>query len=164
MDDLKNELRSDFKNEQQFNRILQYKKYFDASFKMAYDKKIFKENSRNPLNNFKKRIWLKKTRARIKQKELSNIPLADMVAKNIGAQYIGSINDEQFLKLIKDAKLITEEQAKSLTRPYSSFDFRAEAAQNKAWLDTKEKNNKEKPNPESHKKGKKPKISGRTER
>lgn len=163
MADLKNELRSDFKNEQQFNRILQYKKYFDASFKMAYDKKIFKENSRNPLNNFKKRIWLKKTRARIKQKELSNIPLADMVAKNIGAQYIGSINDEQFLKLIKDAKLITEEQAKSLTRPYSSFDFRAEAAQNTAWLDTKEKNKKNQTK-KATKKGKKPKISGRSER
>ena len=135
---------------------------------MAYDKKIFKENSRNPLNNFKKRIWLKKTRARIKQKELSNIPLADMVAKNIGAQYIGSINDEQFLKLIKDAKLITEEQAKSLTRPYSSFEFRAEAAQNTAWSKTKEENNKKNPTQKTQKptqKRKKPKKrSGRNER
>ena len=83
------------------------------------------------------------TKDRIKKEALSlnpkyenasgTIPLHQMVAMDIGAQYLASLNDMQFFGLISQAKLITPEQAESLQRKYSTFDFRAEHEKHAAW-------------------------------
>ena len=124
-------------------RIDTYINDFKNSLQMAYSKEVFQENSRNPLNDFKKRIWLKKTKAKIKEEALSGNmslenakgikPLCERVAMNIGAQYIGSLYDEQFFDLIKKAGLI-EEQEESLRRQYNKIDFRSEGKPHEAWV------------------------------
>lgn len=124
-------------------RISTYENAFMKSLDVAYSENLFQEYSRNPLNNFKKSIWLKKTKARIKEEALSGnerlentagtIPLSKMVAMDLGAQYLSSLNDEQFFTLIKQAKMITPEQEQSLRRPYHTFDFRAEHQKHAAW-------------------------------
>lgn len=124
-------------------RIATYENAFMRSLDAAYSENLFQEYSKNPLNNFKKNFWLKKTKARIKAEALSGneelenttgtIPLSKMVAMDIGAQYLASLNDEQFFTLLKQAKMITPEQEQSLRRPYCTFDFRAEHQKHAAW-------------------------------
>ena len=124
-------------------RINTYINSFMTSLDKAYNENLFQEYSKNPLNGFKKKVWLDKTKAKIKSEALSldsryensngTIPLYERVAMDIGAQYIASLNDMQFFELIQNAKLITPEQAESLQRPYSTFDFRTESQPHKVW-------------------------------
>lgn len=124
-------------------RISTYENAFMRSLDAAYNENLFQEYSRNPINNFKKNVWLKKTKAKIKAEALSGnerlenatgtIPLSKMVAMDIGAQYLASLNDEQFFTLLKQANMITPEQEQSLRRPYNTFDFRAEHQKHAAW-------------------------------
>lgn len=125
------------------DRINTYENAFMRSLDVAYNENLFQEYSRNPLNNFKKKIWLKKTRAKIREEALTGnpklenakgiIPLPKMVAMDIGAQYLSSLNDEQFFELIQQAGLIEPEQVKSLRRPYYTFDFRREHQKHTTW-------------------------------
>lgn len=113
------------------------------SLDRAYAENVFQEFSRDPLNNIKKKLWLKMTKSKIKKEALSFdpklensagvTPLHKMVGMEIGAQYLGSLNDEQFFELIQNSKLITEKQAQSLQRKYNTFDFRAEHQKHTAW-------------------------------
>ena len=124
-------------------RIEAYINSFKSSLQRAYDENIFQENSKNPANAFKRKIWLKKTREKIKKEALSlnpryenaagTISLNEMIGMEIGAQYISSLNDEQFFELIQKARVITPKQAESLQRPYNSFDFRSESKKHSDW-------------------------------
>ena len=124
-------------------RINTYINAFMESLDKAYDENLFQEFSKKPINIFKKNVWLKKTRERIKREALSlnpniensagTIPFYQMVAMDIAAQYISTLNDEQFFELIQNADLITEKQAQSLQRSYNSFDFRSEHQKHSDW-------------------------------
>ena len=124
-------------------RIETYINSFRRSLQKAYDENIFQENSKSPVNAFKRKIWLKKTKEKIRKEALSldqrfensagTLPLNEMIAMDIAAQYITSLNDGQFFELIRQAKLITPEQAESLQRPYTSFDFRTEHKKHSDW-------------------------------
>lgn len=124
-------------------RIDTYISSFMRSLDKAYEENLFQEFSKNPINNFKKNVWLKKTKAKIKAEALSlksfkenakgTMPLQQMVAMDIGAQYIASLNDREFFELIERARVITPEQSESLQRRYQTFDFRAEHQKHSAW-------------------------------
>ena len=95
------------------------------------------------MNQFKKKVWLDKAKSKIKAEVLSfdnqkentigMIPFSQMVAMDIGAQYIASLNDREFFDLIQRAGVINDQQVQSLQRPYSTFDFRAEHKKHIAW-------------------------------
>ena len=124
-------------------RINTYINSFRKSLERAYEENIFKEDSRNPVNIFKRKVWLNKAKEKIKKEALSlnpkyensagTISLNEMIGMDMAAQYISSLNDEQFFELIQQAKLITPEQAESLQRPYTSFDFRTEHKKHSDW-------------------------------
>ena len=124
-------------------RINTYINSFMKSLDVAYNENLFLESSNKGVDDYKKDIWLKKTREKIKREVLSfnpkyenstgTMPINEMVAMDIGAQYIASLNDEQFFKLIQDAELVNSEQAKSLQRRYSEFDFRSEHQKHADW-------------------------------
>lgn len=124
-------------------RIEAYINSFSKSLQKAYDENIFQENSKNPVNIFKRKVWIKKTREKIKAEALSlnpryensagTLPLNEMIAMDIAGQYIASLNDQQFFELIQQAKLINQEQVESLQRPYTSFDFRTESKKHSDW-------------------------------
>ena len=52
----------------------------------------------------------------------------------ISANYISSLNDMEFMKLIQDTEIINDEQYKSLTRKYKDIpDLKAEVYDQKNW-------------------------------
>ena len=125
-------------------RINTYLNLFRKSLDVGYSENIFKDTNKDPLNNYKKKVWLNKTKDKIKNDILSFdsktsnkyegiTPLHVMIAMDIGAQYLASLNDNQFFDLIQEFQLITPEQAKSLQRKYSTFDFRKEYQRHSDW-------------------------------
>lgn len=124
-------------------RINAYIEAFNDSLEAAYSEKLFDENSNNLINNFKKKVWLDKTKQKIKSQiysfDKSNPlsagakPLHERVALEMAAQYLSSLNDEEWKEVLLLSKTVSEEQMESLTRHYSTFDFRKESEKHKDW-------------------------------
>ena len=58
----------------------------------------------------------------------------ERIAMMISANYISSLNDMEFMKLIQDTEIINDEQYKSLTRKYKDIpDLKAEVYDQKNW-------------------------------
>ena len=124
-------------------RIENYVAAMNNRLNTAYTRGYISRTSTSPINNFKKAVWLSKTKKGLK-KEISlgdsKNPLSvgckslqERVALELGAQFLSSLNDEEWKQLLIDAKIVDESQIESLTRPYSSFNFRKEAEQHPAW-------------------------------
>lgn len=61
------------------------------------------------------------------------------MALSIAAKYISTLNDYEFLQLLKDTEMITDDQEKSLTRKYKDIsDLKGEAYLGKQWKKIKE--------------------------
>lgn len=115
-------------------RIDTYTKAFKDSLKKAYDANVFGEVPKGPFDDFKKDLWLRKTKKRLKQEILTEDmrnpisagtkTLSERVALELGAQFLSSLNDEQWKELLLDSKIVDDEKMKSLTRHYSTFDYR----------------------------------------
>jgi dGTP triphosphohydrolase len=97
--------------------------------------------SNKPIDRLKREIWLDKASDMIKSHSMSSLryggegveSLSKMVAMEIGAQYLASLNDEQWLELYKRYSNPSKETVASLTRKYNTFDFRSEAQKHKTW-------------------------------
>lgn len=124
-------------------RIENYVAAMNNRLNTAYTRGYISRTSTSPINNFKKAVWLSKTKKELK-KEISlgdsKNPLSvgckslqERVALELSAQFLSSLNDEEWKQLLIDAKIVDESQIESLTRPYSSFNFRKEAEQHPAW-------------------------------
>lgn len=62
------------------------------------------------------------------------LPYEERIAMMISANYISSLNDMEFMKLIQDTEIINDEQYKSLTRKYKDIpDLKAEVYDQKNW-------------------------------
>lgn len=99
--------------------------------------------STNPIDKFKRRVWLDKASQRIKDSSVAKlkygsekdgiISLPEMVAMEIGSQYLASLNDYEWKRVFELSRNPSPEVKASLGRPYNTFDFRAEAQPHKAW-------------------------------
>ena len=56
------------------------------------------------------------------------------IALELGRKYLATLDDFEFIQLLVDTNLITEEQYKSLTRKYKDFDFRKEQDMQANWI------------------------------
>lgn len=128
-------------------RIESYIREFNDILNATYEDKSMQKMI-NPLSNsfieqFKRQIWLDKTSERIKQNSMSKlkrgsekdgiISLPEMVAMEIGAQYLASLNDREWKRVYELYASPTQETINSLSRPYDTFDFRSEAKSHKTW-------------------------------
>lgn len=67
------------------------------------------------------------------------INMDERMALSIAAQYISTLSDHEFIKLIQDAQIIDQEQYKSLTRKYKDItDLHQEAYLTKTWKQIKQ--------------------------
>lgn len=124
-------------------RMNTYIEAFNDSLEKAYDANVFGEVSTGPVDDFKRDVWLGKTKKRLKQEILTeNIrnpisagtkTLPERVALELGAQFLSTLNDEQWKELLLDSRIVDAEQMQSLTRQYSTFNFRRESQKHKDW-------------------------------
>ena len=124
-------------------RIETYVKAMSDSLTSAYRVGCISQTSTNPINSFKRKVWLDKTKKGLKDEiSLGNTKspllkgcksLQERVALELGAQFLATLNDEEWKQLLIDAKIVDAAQLQSLTRRYSDFDFRAEAKPHKDW-------------------------------
>lgn len=62
------------------------------------------------------------------------LPYEERIAMMISANYLATLNDIEFMKLLQDTQIINEEQYKSLTRKYKDIpDLKAEVYDQKNW-------------------------------
>lgn len=62
------------------------------------------------------------------------LPYEERIAMMIAANYLATLNDIEFMKLLQDTQIINEEQYKSLTRKYKDIpDLKAEVYDQKNW-------------------------------
>ena len=61
------------------------------------------------------------------------------IALELGRKYLATLDDFEFIQLLVDTNLITEEQYKSLTRKYKDFDFRKEQYMQANWIEISKK-------------------------
>ncbi len=121
----------------EFNDIL------NATYENDSMQKVMNPLSTNPIDKFKRRVWLDKASQRIKESSVAKlkygsekdgiISLPEMVAMEIGSQYLASLNDYEWKRVFELSRNPSPEVKASLGRPYDTFDFRAEAQPHKAW-------------------------------
>lgn len=127
-------------------RIENYVAAMNNSLNAAYTDGHISRTSTSPINSFKKKVWLSKTKKGLK-KEISSgdtknpllagcKSLQERVALELGAQFLASLNDEEWKQLLIDAKIVDEAQLQSLTRKYSKINFREEAKPHIDWYYT----------------------------
>lgn len=56
------------------------------------------------------------------------------IALEIASQYIATLSDSEFMQLLKEEKMITDEEHESLTRKYKDIDIRAESKMQSSWV------------------------------
>ncbi len=56
------------------------------------------------------------------------------IALELGRKYLATLDDFEFIQLLVNTNLITDEQHKSLTRKYKDFDFRKEQDMQANWI------------------------------
>lgn len=103
--------------------------------------RIMNPHNNNYLDRLKREIWLDKASERIKQRSMERLktggkgvtPLSEMVAMEMGAQYLASLNDYEWRDLFEKFSNPSFETIESLGRQYSTFDFRSEAQSHKNW-------------------------------
>lgn len=144
-------------------RIESFIRDFEEILELTYEdstmQRMMNPLSKNPIDQFKRKVWLDKASAKIKDRAISKlkegspkdgiIPFHEMVAMEIGAQYLASLNDYEWKKVYELYSNPSKETKESLARTYDSFDFRAESQKHKAWdniqkLQAKEISNTEK--------------------
>lgn len=144
-------------------RIESFIRDFEEILELTYEdstmQRMMNPLSKNPIDQFKRKVWLDKASAKIKDRAISKlkegspkdgiIPFHEMVAMEIGAQYLASLNDYEWKKVYELYSNPSKETKESLARTYDSFDFRAESQKHKAWdniqkLQSKEISNTEK--------------------
>lgn len=124
-------------------RLTAYVNAFNESLDVAYNEGIVDTVSKGRINSFKRNVWLDKTKKKLKAEILKvdktkpisagSTSLAERVALEMSAQFLSSLNDKEWKRLLLDSKIVSEEQMKSLTRGYSTFDFRGESQKHKDW-------------------------------
>lgn len=116
-------LNYDMKN----GRIKQYIQYYLARHEkgqlIGYDDKQEKSETEKIYYNI------------MENKQSENyLGIDEAIAIGIAAHYVSTLNDHEFITLLQDAKLITEEQYKSLTRKYKDIsDLKKEVYVAKRW-------------------------------
>lgn len=116
-------LNYDMKN----GRIKKYIQYYLARHKkgqlIGYDDKQEKSETEKVYYNI------------MKNKQSENyVRIDEAIAIGIAAHYVSTLNDREFITLLQDTKLITEEQYKSLTRKYKDIpDLKGEVYVAKRW-------------------------------
>lgn len=128
------------KKERIQNYIDEFREIIDRTSEDRAMQKIINPSS-NPLDRLKREIWLDKASDRIKQRSIAKLktggrgiePLCEMVAMEMGAQYLASLNDYEWRELYYDFSHPSQETRDSLSREYSTFDFRSEAQKHKNW-------------------------------
>jgi dGTP triphosphohydrolase len=121
--------------------IKDFREMIDVTNQDKFTQSIFDPNSNNSIDKFKRKIWLDRASDRIKAKSIASLehgaegiePLSQMVAMEIGAQYLASLNDEQWFELYKRIAGPSLEIEQDLTRQYNTFDFRGQAKPHKTW-------------------------------
>lgn len=123
--------------------IREFSDILNATYENSSMQKVMNPLSTNPIDKFKRKIWLDKASQRIEESSVSKlkdgsekdgiISLPEMVAMEIGAQYLASLNDYEWKRVFELYSNPTQEVKDSLGRTYDSFDFRAEAKPHKAW-------------------------------
>lgn len=62
------------------------------------------------------------------------LPYEERIAMMLSANYLATLNDPEFMKLLQDTEIINDEQYKSLTRKYKDIpDLKAEVYDQKNW-------------------------------
>lgn len=123
--------------------IRDFEEILEATYEDTSMQKIMNPLSKNPIDQFKRKVWLDKASAKIKDHAMSNlkegnekdgiIPFHEIVAMEIGAQYLASLNDYEWKKVYELYSNPSKETKESLARTYDSFDFRAESQKHKTW-------------------------------
>lgn len=123
--------------------IREFSDILNATYENSSMQKVMNPLSTNPIDKFKRKIWLDKASQRIKESSISKlkhgskkdgiISLPEMVSMEIGAQYLASLNDYEWREVFEIYSNPTPKVKYSLGRPYNSFNFRAEAQPHKAW-------------------------------
>jgi len=128
-------------------RIESYIREFNDILNATYEdnsmQKMMNPLSSSFIEQFKRQIWLDKASERIKRNSMAKlkkgseedgiISLPEMVAMEIGAQYLASLNDHEWKRVYELYASPTQETIDSLARPYDTFDFRSEAKAHKTW-------------------------------
>lgn len=124
-------------------RLTEYVNAFNESLDTAYNAELFDDVSKGSINAFKKNVWLDKTKKKLKSEILrfdksktisaGSTSLAERVALEMSAQFLSSLNDEEWKQILLDSRIVSEEKMESLTRQYPTFDFRCESQMHKDW-------------------------------
>ena len=108
-------------------RIRKYITYYESQLEkgklVGYNEKTLEIEAQRVIENIKN------------EKHNENyLPYEERIAMMIAANYISSLNDMEFMKLIQDTEIINDEQYKSLTRKYKDIpDLKAEVYDQKNW-------------------------------
>lgn len=108
-------------------RIRKYITYYESKLEegklVGYNEKSLEREASRVVENIKKG----------KHNE-NYLPYEERIAMMISANYISSLNDMEFMKLLQDTEIINDEQYKSLTRKYKDIeDLDAEVYDQKNW-------------------------------
>lgn len=127
------------------NRIDTYLQRYSDDLEVAYEHNIVDRESNSHVNSFRRNVWTNKTKKALFKEVHSYDPMSkssagvktpeERVAMEMAIQFLSSLNDEQYKQLLIDSKEVDEATMASLTRPYQSFDFRAEAKPHRTWTD-----------------------------
>lgn len=108
-------------------RIRKYITYYESQIEegklVGYNEKTLEREAQRVVENIKNG----------KNNE-NYLPYEERIAMMIAANYISSLNDMEFMKLIQDTQIINDEQYKSLTRKYKDIPhLKAEVYDQKNW-------------------------------
>lgn len=105
------------------NYILYYKQMLQAGKLIGYNEEIKNNEVEKIYNNI------------VSGKQNENyVGMDERIALSVAAKYISTLNDHEFLQLLKDTQMITDEQEKSLTRKYKDIpNLKEEAYVAKRW-------------------------------
>lgn len=124
-------------------RIRKYITYYESQLEegklVGYNEKSLEREASRVVGNIK-----------IGKHNENYLPYEERIAMMISANYISSLNDMEFMKLLQDTEIINDEQYQSLTRKYKDIlDLKAEVYDQKNW---KEISTMQKEATERHKK------------
>lgn len=124
-------------------RIHTYIDAFNQSLDIAYNENLLGESSNKNISRFKRKVWLDKTKKKIKADILSfdskkmisagSTPLAERVALEMSAQFLSGLNDMEWKRILLESGIVKPDKMQSLTRKYKTFDFRSESQKHKDW-------------------------------
>ena len=124
-------------------RLNAYVNAFNESLDVAYNEGIIDQISKGKDDAFKRKVWIDKTKKKLKSDILrfdktetisaGSMTLAERVALEMSAQFLSSLNDEEWKQLLLESRIVNEEKMESLTRQYPTFDFRSESQMHKDW-------------------------------